>query len=474
MINAETVKPTRRPGVKPCQACSPDWTRAAEAPLEARVTLYSPHAQPSRYQALNPTMTAQKDSRGDPNPDADVTAVLREALLPESSVTPLEALSHARIAALQFMWLPVTATYTLITGILMPAAIQSMTSASSKGTTLGASVVIGGVIQLLGPLFAGASDRCGRRRPFVTAGMTLQCIGLAGMIPSVAEHLAVEHAAVVYIASYSIYQLFSTLAVQPYLCVVAELVPKEQRGMASGFQATMAALGTLLGAIAGLCVADGVSGSGPLIVYCILMAVNIVGMLVSASVLDGPSKHPIQTEPADPQRCCSFFSAFFGASFCWLFISASFSATSSSVVVFFLEYYFSDALHNSFSFFGHQLPSNAVEAVSIFTVVQLVPNVLSAFLGGWLSDRTACSRQRVLAAAFLLIMACNLALAFTASFTVVLFVACGSGFGAGLASAPLWALAVDSLPNSDNPARDLSLFYLYTLVPRGGLVPNVC
>lgn len=196
-------------------------------------------------------------------------------------------------------------------------------------------------------------------------------------------------------ASLTRYQLFSTLAVQPYLCVVPELVPPSQRGTASGWQGMMQALGTLAGAAGGIVAGDGVSGERPTVTYAALMALNVGGMAVTASVLDRPSSAAdrrcsgAKAAGGAGRRHCSGTaggaramgerevggerggsgpnsggggtgagrrraegerrsaangerSAFFGAftkspSFCWLFLSSSLSASSAANATFFLQ-----------------------------------------------------------------------------------------------------------------------------------------
>ena len=436
-------------------------------------------------------------------------------------VGPLTSTQHFLLA---LYWMPTTLSYIALAVLLLPDAIAQIVGTEQKAVVLSTIVSLGAVVQLLGPWFGQLSDGFGRRRtPFMVVGTVLLVPGL----------LAVALGARVSIcaAGYLVYQLFSTLAVQPYTATVADHVVPAERGRASGLVFMMQFLGSVGAAVLGLLY--GASIVDKLTLYLIIAAANVIGVVATTWIIlrlgDGDAGAGawralgcrLRVCRSCRERCgnegsevacnvrdklvrafCVLASPFRRSSrFCWLFALSSSYAAAGGVSAMFIQYYIHDCLVSRCDGAAGPAPGlgqlgkvlgglhGAQSAASCWLLFNLGCSSLATIVGGAMLDtrgvtqdnniggRVRGERSRagtVLGCGLLIGAAGNFGLAFAQSFGA--FVVCGCVLGAstGLVAAPAWALAVETLPSEgDQNAKDMSIYFLNTLCPQL-FVPIVC
>jgi MFS family permease len=116
----------------------------------------------------------------------------------------------------------------------------------------------------------------------------------------------------------------------------------------------------------------------------------------------------------------------------------------------------------------HQVGLSAGDAaatLALGVLVFTIAVVITAKLGGWLSDRTG--RRKVFVVASILISAASFALlGVTTTVPGFLLVEVLMGAGFGVYIAVDYALVVDVLPNKDNAAKDLGVMNIANALPQ--------
>lgn len=212
-----------------------------------------------------------------------------------------------QILAISIFWFALNLHWSALGIIILPSQVFKMVGDAQKGEALAFVLVPGAFVSLFAnPLFGLLSDRTrgwlaswGRRRPYILVGTLVNVAGLVWMatardIPSLA-------------LAYILVQFSSNAAQAPFHALLPDIVPEEQRGVASG---TMGFL-QLLGGIAGVVIAGiFIDASKPLslyqqglwLTYGIIIAVLVALMLVtviSVREVDGRPLEDGSTHPPD-------------------------------------------------------------------------------------------------------------------------------------------------------------------------------
>jgi len=314
-------------------------------------------------------------------------------------------------------WLPTNLTYLALSVLILPDAIAGFMP-DSKGPVLGGLVAVGAFMQLVGPYFGAMSDRTNAARgrgPYMVAGTVGLCVGL--LLMAVASDFGLLG------AGYLVYQLCSTLAVQPYTAVVADCVAADERGTASGFVGLSQFVGSLLAGALGL--VAGEAGTANLLaaiaftnlVCCAWSVAAIAGRRRAAAAAAaaaarsaaGGAAAAARKAAAPYENWVSMVRAPFkrSARFCWLFALATFYAASAGVAGLYIQYFYIDCVvvvaaagggaadddggganaYGSFGAFGDTLHVHTPEsAAAAFLLVNLFFSALASVGGGALSD----------------------------------------------------------------------------------------
>lgn len=401
-------------------------------------------------------------------------------------------------------WAPQWITGGLLVGILIPFRLLDIVGEEKKTDALALVTVLNTAVNLCGPLFGGASDampytRLGRRRPFILFGM----LGVAASI----YIMCYAHSYGLFFLGWMLFCIGNNCAQPAYSCLLPELVPNQQRGLASGIFVFFQVFGALISSGLGLLVGQGSIGDDA--AYWILIGLALYSALAGCVGMGrrpglwSPERPPVDQDKLQKQdtqggddrgelRCgdndsfagrqlaplrtiASFFTAFTSSNFRWLFIYIFIWSSSGQFGNLFKAYWMADVIGPDFDFFGYEvakcsgLPPTEIEsctssgaqsALSIMNGMNQLMSMFTAVLGGWLGDRYG--KRAVLTAVFLVIWQPIVWMAFTTSFTVVAVLNIYSGLFGGMLGGPINGLMADVLPmGSDgkptHPTRDWNL-----------------
>jgi MFS family permease len=368
-------------------------------------------------------------------------------------------MSARRQALLSAYWFAVSAHWTAILVVLLPAQAQQLGGDAFKGRTLGLVLLAGAFVSMVvAPIFGAISDRVrwrlGRRRPFLIIGTLGNMLALLGL-----AYLARPQALWLYILAFMAVEFFNNVATAPYSALIPDVVPAAQRGAASGWLGLMTMLGNFLGGIMGLLLGSigGITGA-----YWLLAAVMLIGMLITVFSVQEPEPPPLPPF-AWGLFLRNIFSPFKSRDFTWVFSTRFLMVMGTFVVQEFLVYYLDDVVRAPFTILGLSM-SEAAQAVSFVILALLVGAILSSLVAGVISDRFG--RKKIVYISGALQGVVVLVFLFTHSYplAVVMGIVFGLGYGAYISVD--WALATDVLPSMDDYARDMGVWHVALTLPQ--------
>lgn len=350
-----------------------------------------------------------------------------------------------------FLWLPVSS-------ILLQNRVDSLVPQHNlQNTGIGVAAGIGGLLAVTVPPIVGAwSDRTttrfGRRRPIMVVGTLLTLPGLFLMMAAT-NYLQL-------IAGYAIIQFFFNAAGAAYAGVVPDVVPAQQFGKASGFLGTM----TLFGIAAGTGTTF-LFGDMPILYFLIalVVVVSIVPTLWAAQG-EGAIAPPASEARPLSERVREFVRPLHEGDLAWviftrLMVSAGITVVQINLVNFFRYVVLGGAPSDKFT--------------AIWLLVVTATALPFGFIGGLLSDRLRRRKIFVYAAgAAQAFVALVFVIFYPTSQPVVFALGVAYGVGYGLYYAVDWALAMDTLPDKSQSAKDMGLFHVALTFPQA-IVPFI-
>ena len=425
--------------------------------------------------------------------------------------------------ALSSFWGGSAFHWLLLLLILMPADVVRFVGETQKGTYLGLLVGIGAILALIMPPLVGTlSDRLGRRLPFLKWGVAVNVAGLAVMgLASVLLTGAGMGGFWVYGLGYLLVQLGNNVATSPYSALIPELVPQQDRGRYSGVMGQLQAIGQLLGAMVAfglgqlglpsylsyllivlvlvasaaftlsrvaepklearpegawswflgalgraLAVVAVLGGAYLLLAkaipgFSLVMAFSLPLLVVIAVVVAlGLERRGVVGLTPSPHIGTRLMSAFLYQPFLWVFITRMLFSLGQYSVQPFLQYYNADVL-------GQKHPGTAT---SIMLACIIVGSIVSALIGGRLSDRLG--RKPIIYVAGSVMAAAAVLLLFAPSFVAALVLALAFGLGYGAFVSVDWALGSDAMPSKATYARDMGLWHVAFVAPQLSSAPQ--
>ncbi|GGJ62995.1 hypothetical protein GCM10008939_03600 [Deinococcus aquiradiocola] len=423
--------------------------------------------------------------------------------------------------ALSSFWSGSAFHWLLLLLILLPADVLKFVGEDRKGTFMGLVVGIGAVMALvLPPLIGTLSDRVGKRLAFLRWGVAINVVGLAVMLFA-SQALGGLGGFWVYLLGYLFVQAGNNTATSPYSALIPELVPQQDRGRYSGVMGQLQAIGQLVGAL----LAFGLGQLGlPSAVSYVLIGVVLVGSaaitlrqvpeppltpqpgnharwflgsvgraaavvavlggaylllaqavpgfslwmafalpvlvvvaVVVAGVLDRRGTLSMTPHPMIGER---LMTVFLYQPFLWVFITRMLFSLGQYSVQPFLQYYTGDVL-------GQKHPGTAT---SIMLACIIVGSIVSAIVGGRLSDRVG--RKPIIYVAGTVMAAAALSLLFAPNFVAALALALAFGLGYGAFVSVDWALGSDAMPSRATYARDMGLWHVAFVAPQLSSAPQ--
>ncbi|GCE19234.1 MFS transporter [Dictyobacter kobayashii] len=436
----------------------------------------------------------------------------------------LAELHWGQIIAISIFWFALNFHWAAIGTIILPSQVFKLVGQLHQGEALAYILVPGAFVALItNPLWGMVSDhtrgrlaRWGRRRPYILAGTLLNIGGLIWMalapdIPSLA-------------LAYILVQFSSNMAQAPFHALLPDIVPSNQRGLASGIMGFLLITGNIGGVLTASMFVD---ASKPLsqyqqslwMIYTIIIIVLVAFMLITilvvkeralSSATTTPYKERSETAPGSRfpgwltrARIVTVGGTLLAALLTWGLI-AGWNAVhigglqiNNDILQVVLELVATVGILRLFEFRPRSNPDFAwvlftrllmmmgiytiqtflqyymrdvVQAAhpeqqtSNFTIVVALTSLISAFAAGWLSDHYGRKRMVYLSGSFMALV--GLVFVVTHSLLIVTISGAIFGLGYGAYQSVDWALVADVLPSRQNYARDMGVWNISLALPQ--------
>jgi MFS family permease len=351
--------------------------------------------------------------------------------------------------AMNVYWFGLAFMWNGLHPIVLPALLLRLVPESLKNTYLGgmtfAGLILAMAVQpLAGALSDGTRSRWGRRRPWILAGTLLSLVFLGGMA------LAGDFLAL--LAAYLLLQLASNGAHGPAQGLIPDLVPEEQRGLASGVKNLFDMLGMVVASlVAGQLMGEGSPALAFVAIGAVLAGSALVTLLTTSEARsplppregmgegEPPPNPPPARERAERLRLRDLLSVDFRRypDYTWLIVSRFLILLGIYAVQGFAQYYIRDVL---------RVPNPPEVTGNLLAAIGL-PLTLLVFPAGLLSDRFGRRRLNLVAGA--LIVPGIFLLVFARAVPAVLAFGAVIGMGTGIFLSANWALATDLIPQEE-------------------------
>jgi MFS family permease len=374
-------------------------------------------------------------------------------------------LSQRRQALLSLFWFGIQSHWAAILLITLPRQALLIGGDVAKGQTLGVVLLLGAFVSMIvAPLFGALSDHTvtpfGRRRPWIVVGTLMNIVGLLGLayLPRPNDLSSLP----LFILAFIWVEFWNNVANAPFAALIPDLVPKEQRGNASGWLGLMNILGSFTGAVTGLVfthqgITDIVS------IYYFLSAILFLTMLGTVISVTEPRV----TSPVPPFRWNEYLrgllTPFRDHDFRWVFWTRFLWVMGTFTVQEFLQFYMGDVV-KTFTLFGATVAGNAEAAVSVFGAALLLGAVAPSLLAGILSDRFGRKAMVYLSSGVQALV--PLVFIFFSSFDLAVLMGIIFGVGYGAYQAVDWAMASDVLPSESDYAKDMGVWHIAWTFPQ--------
>ncbi len=317
--------------------------------------------------------------------------------------------------------------------IIIPETLTRLVQ-TGRTTQLARLAAVAAIIAMVvPPLIGTVSDRLrargGTRRPLLAAGTAVNMAGLFAVM----QADTLDALAFWFVVSL----IGQSVATSAYQAMMPEVVDRQRWGLASGYMAVASLAGTVAGlATAGL--------EGPESVYWAMMGTAGAGALYTSLTVREPRRMPSERPQVRIQDWRRFG---------WVFAARFMVIFGQTILMTFVLYFFEEVLH----------VRQAAGGTALVAGMALMGAGVSAFWMGRVSDRR--NRVSVVALAGLPMAAAAIGFGIfpRPGIIVVLAVLWGLGYGAFLSVD--WALALDSIPDLANVARDLGIWGIASNLP---------
>lgn len=376
------------------------------------------------------------------------------------------------LIVLTAMWAALSFHWTVLMNNIVPTRVLSFATEANKGTALGLVTLLGAFVSMLvGPIAGVLSDesrlRWGRRRPFLAAGVALNCVALFALIGA--------RSFVGFVVAFVAIQFAANFAGSPYTAMLPDQVADIQKGRATGFAGFADVLGRLAGSIFGgfavslPALAAWVGVFLPILPQRIRIDPMLPLVLVTVVILAGTMLFTVFLAQEDPPvagpgptghgllRRAFVFDVRGQASFGWLLASRAASMLGITTVTTFLLYYVRDYL-------GVTDINEANVKLGYLFAASALTTLPSALFVGYLVDRDQ-RRKRWVVWSTTGLAVVSLAFVVTPGFGTALFVGALFGLCYGAYFTANWALAMALLPRGDQAAKYMGIWSIAGTLP---------
>ena len=353
----------------------------------------------------------------------------------------------ARLGSLTSYWLGLSVLWGAISTIVLPQLVEQRVPAAIKTTALSAVAALQALVAILvQPISGAASDQLvtpwGRRRPLMVVGVLAQCVFLGLLL--VAGSYPMLVLAMVLI------ELGSNIAQGPYQGLLPDVVPAEERGLASGFLGAA----QLAGQVAGVAIAGLLAAMGDVSLAIVFSGLAVLlGMATTVIAIGEPVERTfapigIRNWLPNPLHARGWVAPLRAVvlepwgrdvlahrDYLWLLASRLAILMATGTLQPFVFFYLEDSIG---------LKSGAGPAVAPLAAVVAFVALASAIPGGAVTARWGRVRTVLVSAAFGAVGAVLFAVAPT--YLVLFLIAVPFGVALGIFLAADWALLVEVVP----------------------------
>lgn len=349
---------------------------------------------------------------------------------------------------LSLYWFGLNFHWGALLGIVIPADVLRFVPDADKGRAL--SIVFAGgaaLAMIVMPVAGALSDHSrfplGRRRPYMLVGGALNAAAL--FVMSVSPTFST------FVAAYWLVQFANNFGGSAYSGLIPDLVPADQRGVASGWMGLMTMLGTIVGAVA-----TGVLMQRGYRVESYLLIAGVLAVTLALTVWKVKEDRP---SPAGPMRIGTLLRSLWVnpreyPDFAWLFAARLVVLMGFYTVYNFAQFFLKDFMRIE----------RYIEATGTLNAVVIAGALASALAGGWLSDRTG--RRGIVSGSGVLMAAAMLLFLVSPTFELLLILGVVFGLGYGAFVSVDWALATDVLPSQATAAKDMGIWGIAATLPQ--------
>jgi MFS family permease len=338
--------------------------------------------------------------------------------------------------------------------VMLPSEAKALAEKHhlDRATLLGLTTGLAALVALFVPLVVGAlSDRCaskwGRRRPYIAGGVALNIVGLAVFSAGYSNY-----SIPIFIIGYMLVQFGNNVASAAFNGIIPDLVPDDQRGVASGYMGVMSQVGTLLGSVVvGVALLNAPEGIKITTIAVVLASVSLITLL-------GIREAPLPSK-APPLQWLPYIKSLWinpkeYPDFAWVWITRALVMMGFYMIVPFVQYYLGDVVR----------VANPAETAPKLLGGILIGTSISGYVGGAISDRIG--RKRVVYLSNLVIAVMTIALIFCDNLLQTMIVGVLFGLGYGAYISVDWALGTDVLPSDKDAAKDMAVWHIAMTLPQ--------
>ena len=369
---------------------------------------------------------------------------------PASPDAPARRVPLAVMVWLGLFWFAMSFHWGALLTVVIPAEVLRFVPETQKGVYLGLLFASGAVMAMvISPISGALSDRStlrlGRRRPFVIAGVLLNCLGLVAM------RYAPTYAS--YIGGLLVVQTATNFAGGAFNGLIPDLIPRSQRGLTSGVMGFMMMVGTISAALlAGNLVGRGQTG----VVYFVDAGLFLACTAIMVALV---REEPLREAP--PLALREFVRSFWidprrYPDFGWMFLTRGLVMLGFYTMITFLQFFVKDTLHLTVK--------EAAHTTGILSAITIASGTVVALLAGWISDRIG--RRGIVSVSGIFLALTSLGLLFQPPLPTLIYIAILFGTGYGAFTSVDWALAIDVLPSSRSAAKDLGIWAIANTLPQ--------
>ncbi|MDQ6825453.1 MAG: MFS transporter [Candidatus Eremiobacteraeota bacterium] len=339
-------------------------------------------------------------------------------------------MSARRLLLLNAFWIPINFQGSAILAIAVPAALLRIPAINHTAVLAILAAAVATVAMIVPPLAGIISDRIrqrgGKRRPMILLGAAINIAGLLWLAFPAGLH--------VFTAALLLVILGQSISLAAYQPLIPEAVPRGLWGAASGYQG----IATLVGNVGGLAVAGLLSPTATFIIAALVVALGAFALLPS---IEGEWTHGEHTQVGSWRN--------FGIAF----LSRCLINFGLTLLMTFVLFFFNDVLKFK----------NPSAGTGLFGGLALVGAIVTSLWMGHVSDRVERKYMVALAGVPMTLAILGFAISPSTRWIPELALLFGLGYGAFVSTG--WALAIDSVPQLRDVARDLGIWGIASGLP---------